>query len=88
MVRDSKKDINNCLMDQHGAPVSPTQQQEPSGAYEGQQTSRKEEDKSSSYRRKVGKFTRGLVSGQEEKEEDVDWNDYVGMFHITARKPQ
>ena len=65
-----------------------TQQHEPSGAYEGQQASRKEEDKTGSYRRKVGKFTRGLVAGQEEKEEDVDWNEYVGMFIITARKPQ
>ena len=73
-------------MDTQGNPLS--QQHEPSGAHESQQGSRKDDDKSGSYRRKVGKFTRGLVAGQEEKDEDVDFNEYAGIFQITARKTQ
>lgn len=52
-----------------------------------QRGSSRDEDKTGSYRRKMGKFTRQLVAGQEEKEEDIDWNDYAGMYQITARKP-
>lgn len=65
------------------------QYQEASGAHDTQhqQGSRREEDKTGSYRRKVGKFTRQLVAGQEEKEDDVDWNEYAGMYQIMARKP-
>ena len=73
-------------MEQQGG--SQSQHHEPSGAYDTQQASRKDEDKGGSYRRKVGKFTRQLVAGQEEKEEDVDWNEYAGLYQITARKPQ
>ena len=86
-IKDTRKDVNTCMPDQHGN--QPSQQQEPSGAYESQQTPpRKDDDKGGSYRRKVGKFTRQLVAGQDEKEEDVDWNEYAGMFQITAVKPQ
>lgn len=85
-IKDTRKDINTCVAEHQGSQQS--QQNEPSGAYESQQPPRKDEDKGGSYRRKVGKFTRQLVMGQDEKEEDVDWNEYAGMFQIMARKSQ
>ena len=88
-IKDTRKDVNTCLMDFQRCTPS-NQPNEPCGTHQGQGqgTSHKEEDKTGSYRRKVGKFTRQLVAGQEEKEEDVDWNDYAGIFQIRAQKPQ
>jgi hypothetical protein len=74
----------------------PAQQPDVSGAYESQahpQASRKDDDKTGTTRRsKVDKLARAMGVGHESKgersTEDVDWNEFAGMFQVTARKPQ
>lgn len=80
-IKDTRKDVCACLMDQHH---EGGQQHEAGGAHDPQQQA---SDKSGSYRRKVGKFTRQLVAGQEKEEDDVDFNEYAGIYQIVARKP-
>ncbi|SPO01451.1 uncharacterized protein DNG_04124 [Cephalotrichum gorgonifer] len=98
-IKDAGKDINPSVVEkaeERATSTTPTQsgkQQLDASGTSDIQGSRKEEDKGvGSYRRKVGKFTRQLVTGQDEREEksadDTDWNEYAGIFVVTARKPQ